>query len=259
MFIFVRSVSNHYVISFAMKQLFTNPKSNGSRNAKERQPRPFFLALMLTGLLAFEAYPNLTNNAIADAEVINSPTSTQTKSKAAANKFSVIGFPETNNEELKISANAAYIEEEEPPNNMVLISQNWLEEELSNLEKLNPNFRKANSGIFAQNTEELSQLPAEIADAVRQDLQRKIGIPPTQVRVTEAKRQTWPNACLGLAKSDELCAQMLVEGWRIVLSDESERWVYRTDDRGKLLRMEPLAPSTSLLPRMPEEVLSDTL
>lgn len=252
-------MSNHYAISFAMKRLFTNPKSNGRRNAEERQPRPFLLALMLTGLLAFEAYPNLTNNAIADAEVINSPTPTQTKGKIAANKFSLIGFPKTNNDELKISTTPAYIDEEEPQNNMVLISQNWLEEELSNLEKLNQNSPKANSGVLAQNTEELSELPAEIADAVRQDLQRKIGIPPTRVRITEAKRQTWPNACLGLAKSDELCAQVLVEGWRIVLSDESERWVYRTDDRGKLLRVEPLAPSTSLLPTMPEEVFPDTL
>jgi len=241
-----------------MKRLFTNPKSNKSRNVKERQPRPFFLAVMLTGLLAFEADPSLTNHAVADAEVIKSPTTTQTKDKVAANKFSVIDVPETKNDDLKISATAAYIEEEEPANNMVLISQNWLEEELSNLEKLNFNSPKANSGVFAQNTEELSQLPAEIADAVRQDLQRKIGIPPTQVRITEATRQTWPNACLGLAKSDELCAQMLVEGWRIVLSDDSERWVYRTDDRGKLLRMEPLASSTSLLPTMPKEALPDT-
>lgn len=242
-----------------MKPLFTNTKSNGNRKPKERKPRPFLLALMLTGILAFEADPNFMNNAIADAEVINLPTSVVLNGKPAASKFSFLRFPETENNELTKSTNTAYIEEEKTTDNMLLISQNWLEEELFNLEKLNPNSPKPNSGSLAQNTNELSQLPAEIAQALRQDLQRKIGIPPTQVKVTEAERQTWPNSCLGLAKSDELCAQMLVEGWRVVLSDDSETWVYRTDDRGRRLRMEPQDREASLLPTMPEAFLPNNL
>ena len=256
---FARSLSHHYTRFFPMKPLFTNTKSNKKRKAKERKPRPFMLAVMLTGILAFEAEPNFMNNAIADAEVINLPMPAVLSGKPAAKKFSLLRFPETENNELKISANTAYIEEEEPQDNMLLISQNWLEEELFNLEKLNANSPKPNSGSLAQNTNELSQLPAEIAHALREDLQRKIGIPPTQVKVTEAERQTWPNSCLGLAKSDELCAQMLVEGWRVVLSDDSESWVYRTDDRGRQLRMEPQAQEASFLPTMPEVFVTNTL
>jgi hypothetical protein len=242
-----------------MKSLFNNPKPNNSRNVKERQPRPFILALMLTGILAFQADPNLTNHAIADAEVLNAPKPTETNAKNLAHKFALLGFPKTNNNELKISANSSDIKEEKSTNNMVLISQTWLEEELSNLEKLNPEANKANDGSLAQNAEDLSLLPTEIADAVREDLQRKIGIPPTQVKVTKAERQTWPNACLGLAKSDELCAQMLVEGWRIELSDDSETWVYRTDDRGRRLRMEPQAESVSLLQTISEALMPNAL
>lgn len=256
---FARSPSHHYTRFLPMKPLFTNTKSNEKRKAKERKPRPFMLALMLTGILAFEAEPNLMNNAIADAEVINLPAPAVLNDKPAASKFSLLRFPETKKNEFTKSTNTAYIEEEEPQDNMLLISQNWLEEELFNLEKLNANSPKQSSGSLAQNTNELSQLPAEIASALREDLQRKIGIPPTQVKVAEAERQTWPNSCLGLAKSDELCAQMLVEGWRVVLSDDSETWVYRTDDRGRQLRMEPQAHEASFLPTMPETFVVNNL
>lgn len=240
-----------------MKSLFNHPKPNNSQ--KERQPRPFILALMLTAILAFEAEPNLMNNAIADAEVLNAATATETNAKNPTQKLALLGFPKNNNNELKISANSSDIKEEKSTNNMVLISQTWLEEELSNLEKLNPKPNKANDGSRAQNAEDLSLLPTEIADAVRQDLQRKIGIPPTQVKVTKAERQTWPNSCLGLAKSDELCAQMLVEGWRIELSDDSETWVYRTDYRGRQLRMEPPTDSVSLLQTISEALMPNDL
>lgn len=256
---FARSPSHHYTRFLPMKPLFTNTKSNEKRKAKERKPRPFMLALMLTGILAFEAEPNLMNNAIADAEVINLPAPAVLNDKPAASKFSLLRFPETKKNEFTKSTNTAYIEEEEPQDNMLMISQNWLEEELFNLEKLNANSPKQSSGALAQNTNELSQLPAEIARALREDLQRKIGIPPTQVKVAEAERQTWPNSCLGLAKSDELCAQMLVEGWRVVLSDDSETWVYRTDDRGRQLRMEPQAQEASFLPTMPETFVVNNL
>lgn len=89
--------------------------------------------------------------------------------------------------------------------------------------------------LLAQN----QALPKAIAEAVRQDLLRRSGIPPTQVNIKQAETVQWPDACLGLAKSGEMCAQLIVSGWRIVLSDGKMTWVYRTDNQGHTIRLEP--------------------
>ncbi|MGL5510202.1 MAG: hypothetical protein ACRC2J_14110 [Microcoleaceae cyanobacterium] len=81
-------------------------------------------------------------------------------------------------------------------------------------------------------------LPRAIAEAVRQDLFRKTGIPTDQVQIKEASTAQWPNACLGLAKSGEMCAEIIVPGWRIVLSDGKQTWIYRTDNQGNRMRIE---------------------
>jgi hypothetical protein len=81
-------------------------------------------------------------------------------------------------------------------------------------------------------------LPRAIAEAVRQDLFRKTGIPVAQVEIKQSETAQWPNACLGLATSGEMCAEVIVPGWRIVLSDGNKTWIYRTDNQGNRMRME---------------------
>jgi hypothetical protein len=83
-----------------------------------------------------------------------------------------------------------------------------------------------------------TQLPARLANAVRQNLSSQIGIPFENLRITDYTRKTWPDGCLGLSKPDEFCTQALVEGWHITLSDGSSDWVYRTDCQGRVLRLE---------------------
>jgi hypothetical protein len=93
-----------------------------------------------------------------------------------------------------------------------------------------------------------SQMPSELVDhayprslnwRVRRDLARRIGIPARDLRVTEAQRQTWNDACLELAAPDEMCAQQLIEGWRIVVANGQQTWVYHTDAQGRSMRLEP--------------------
>lgn len=84
-----------------------------------------------------------------------------------------------------------------------------------------------------------ASVPRSVVSAVRQDLSKRVGVAPEKLRVVEATRKTWPNSCFGLPRPDEQCALALVEGWRVVLSDGSKRWIYRTDQRGRFYRMEP--------------------
>lgn len=81
-------------------------------------------------------------------------------------------------------------------------------------------------------------LPRPVANAVLQELSRRVGIPVGKLTINNFSRETWPNGCLGLPQPDELCTQALVEGWRITLSNGRQTWVYRTDSQGRVLRLE---------------------
>jgi hypothetical protein len=91
-----------------------------------------------------------------------------------------------------------------------------------------------------------SHLPLEVSQKVnpsvvsivRQDLSRRTKIEAKQFQLVSAKQQTWPDGCLGLSKPDEFCTQALIKGWRIVLSYRDRSWTYRTDEQGRVIRLE---------------------
>ncbi len=81
------------------------------------------------------------------------------------------------------------------------------------------------------------QLRSSLVRAIRRDLSRKTGIPTRKLRIVEAQRRTWPNSCLGLPVANQMCAQVLTPGWQIVATDGQNRWTYRSDRSGKILRL----------------------
>jgi len=89
-----------------------------------------------------------------------------------------------------------------------------------------------------KNEQVSEELPSEIDQAIRSQLSETTGINPEELKVIEANKQTWSDGCLGLAQPDEFCSQMLVTGWRVVMSDGSQTWVYRTDNQGNTIRPE---------------------
>jgi hypothetical protein len=91
-----------------------------------------------------------------------------------------------------------------------------------------------------------SQLPDRVANAVLADLSKQTKLSARQLQVTQFSRQTWSNACLGLAKPGKSCTQAVVPGWRVVVSDGRQNWVYRTDSNGRVLRLEAQNTANSL-------------
>ena len=81
-------------------------------------------------------------------------------------------------------------------------------------------------------------LPQAIADKVLQDLAQRTDQPTSVFKIESSEATQWPNSCLGLAKPDEFCAQMITPGWRIEVKDGKKTWTYRTDQRGKNIRLE---------------------
>jgi hypothetical protein len=84
-----------------------------------------------------------------------------------------------------------------------------------------------------------SSLPTSIATAVLQTHAYTLNQPQYLFRISQATAQNWPDGCLGLADPYEFCAQSIVPGWRVVVSDGVQEWVYRTDSSGLSIRPEP--------------------
>jgi hypothetical protein len=82
-----------------------------------------------------------------------------------------------------------------------------------------------------------SALPKFIADQVRRDLSRRVRVPLGKLRIRTAQKRTWSDSCLELSRPDEMCAQSLVEGWRVVVTGNRQTWVYHTDREGRILRL----------------------
>ncbi|MEG4441266.1 hypothetical protein QUB47_00005 [Microcoleus sp. AT9_B5] len=188
-----------------MKRISTN-KIQQNKNRDQNQPNPVILALVLTGILAWEMYPALRHTAAANAGAIkDSLAQLESPQQQTAQQFS--------------SAAAR------PKISYSVFALNTLISEPGNLVE-----------GTRQNPPE--QLPASVAEAVRRELSDSTGIAADKLKVTESSGQSWPNSCLGLAKADEICGQMIVEGWRVVVSDGSKTWVYRTNAKGNVLRLE---------------------
>jgi hypothetical protein len=50
------------------------------------------------------------------------------------------------------------------------------------------------------------------------------------------ERVEWPDACLGAAGDDEVCAEVVTPGFRIVLLARGGEHVYRSDLKGNVRR-----------------------
>ncbi|MDP8934055.1 MAG: hypothetical protein M3N42_07885 [Cyanobacteriota bacterium] len=188
-----------------MKRISKNNSQN-NQYRDEKQPNPLILALVLTGILAWEMYPALRHTAAANAGALKSSLAQlESQQPQTAQQFSAAAVPQ------KISYSVLLL-----------------------------NSLTSEPGNLAEGTRQNppNQLPATVAAAVRQELSRSTGIAADKLKVTESSGKSWPNTCLGLAKADEICGQMMVEGWRVVVSDGSQTWVYRTNARGNILRLE---------------------
>ena len=188
-----------------MKRISTN-KFPQNKNRDQKQPNPVILALVLTGILVWEMYPALRDTAAANAGALKySLAQLESQQQQTAQQFSSAAVP--------------------PKISYSVFALNSLTSEPGNL---------------AEGTRQNppNQLPATVAAAIRRELSRATGIAADKLKVTESSKQSWPNTCLGLSKADEICGQMIVEGWRVVVSDGSKTWVYRTNARGNVLRLE---------------------
>lgn len=67
-------------------------------------------------------------------------------------------------------------------------------------------------------------------------LAQKLGIPLDQIATLNFEKVDFPDACLGLPKSDELCAQVITSGYLIQLAVDDLMYQFHTDLSGYDIR-----------------------
>jgi hypothetical protein len=86
------------------------------------------------------------------------------------------------------------------------------------------------------NKQAKEKLPKNIYLLIQKDIQKRFGISPKALQLSNAKSSTW-DGCLGLAKPDRFCTQIAISGWQVIVSHKSQNrfWVYHTNEDGKQL------------------------
>jgi hypothetical protein len=52
------------------------------------------------------------------------------------------------------------------------------------------------------------------------------------------ERREWPDACLGIARSDEACAEVVTPGFLIIVEIDGQRFTFHSDETGQIIRLE---------------------
>jgi heat shock protein HslJ len=78
--------------------------------------------------------------------------------------------------------------------------------------------------------------PDAAAEAERR-LAQALGVTPNQVRLVSAQQAEWQDSCLGLGQPNEVCAQVITPGWRLMFEVGGEQHEVRTDETGANVRL----------------------
>jgi putative hemolysin len=58
------------------------------------------------------------------------------------------------------------------------------------------------------------------------------------LQVVSSEATTWPDTCLGVTAAGEVCAQMMTDGYKIVLSAGGKQYILHTNTDGTAIRIE---------------------
>lgn len=83
-----------------------------------------------------------------------------------------------------------------------------------------------------------NNLPDSVSDAVLRDAARRSNLSISQLRIIQAEKRDWPNACLGIIEPGRSCAAMVVSGWRVRVQGGQQTFVYRTNESGSVVKVE---------------------
>jgi uncharacterized protein YcnI len=123
-----------------------------------------------------------------------------------------------------------------------------------------------NSGVAAPTIEQtqISQnsqrLPQKIARAILSDASRLSGVAIANLKITQAKSQTFGNPCV--FKFGEICTREYrpIRGWEVIVKVKDQSWTYHVNLSGTQIVLDPkveVSANTQLPQAIANKVLSD--
>lgn len=89
----------------------------------------------------------------------------------------------------------------------------------------------------AQAPETKSEPPVQLVEDVKSVLSVERGIPSHKISFVSAAAVDWPDACLGVDNPDELCAQVITPGYRMILGTIDQQYEVHTDRSGQTIKI----------------------
>jgi len=80
--------------------------------------------------------------------------------------------------------------------------------------------------------------PAEaqpLVDLALTTLSKELSVSPSSVEVVKVEEVQWPDGCLGCARPGQMCTDVIVPGYRIVLRVAGADFEYRTDKKDRAM------------------------
>jgi putative hemolysin len=79
----------------------------------------------------------------------------------------------------------------------------------------------------------------QVVGAAQALLAKKLNVKASQISLVSIAPVSWPDSCLGLPGPQEMCAQMITDGFKVVLSVNGQNYTLHTDQTGQNIRQEP--------------------
>ena len=77
----------------------------------------------------------------------------------------------------------------------------------------------------------MSASEKEVMVRARRDLAQRLGVSETEIVEDSVESADFPDAALGAPVEDEMSAQVISPGWRILLKVRGKSYEYRVNDR----------------------------
>lgn len=89
-----------------------------------------------------------------------------------------------------------------------------------------------------------SELPPELNSLLLQTIAREKNTTDTALSVTEAQPATW-DGCMGIFAPGRMCTQIAISGWRAIVTDGNQSWVYHLSEDGSRIVQNTTASGSS--------------
>lgn len=77
----------------------------------------------------------------------------------------------------------------------------------------------------------MTSIEPGIISKARRDLAQRLGLNESEVSETGVEQRDYPDAALGASAEDEMSAQIITPGWRILFQAAGESYEYRATQR----------------------------